>query len=97
MSHTESVEIFREKICFLVKDRVVIGERQLSNPAGGSPRVFFTCERSSECAKLKLPCKILDQDLSQYPFEVKFSLKLDAPKASDPANSLPWKRRMRPR
>jgi hypothetical protein len=97
MSQMEPLEVFREQICFLVKDRVVIGEREVDDGHGSAPRTVFSCERSAECAKLKLPCKILDQDVSHYPFEVKFSLKLDPPKAAEAAGAVPWKRRIRPR
>jgi hypothetical protein len=101
MSRMEPLpEVFKERICFLVKERVRIGESVLPGlRPGDAPRIVYSCTRSSECAKLRLPCKILNQELSHYPFEMKFSLKLDRTSAGGAASDspLPWKRRQRAR
>jgi hypothetical protein len=93
MSPKQSEEIHRERICFLVKDRVVIGERLVpQSHAGVPPRIVYTCTRSAECAQLNLPCKILNQELPQYPFDLKVSLKL---KPAEPLAPVPWKRQIK--
>ncbi len=97
MSSTMPEETFKERICFLVKDRVVIGERAVPGDGPGDPaRIIYSCARSSDCEKLKLPCKILNQNLANYPFELKLSLKLKREGSSAHSVPLPWKRRLGP-